>query len=702
VSGPAARRDPTGSPGAVPPPDERIGGLGTEGVRPELGELDRLTSIELVELMCADTRRVPDALVQAVPDLALAVDAIVAGLEAGGRLVYVGAGTAGRIGMLDAAEAGPTFNAPPGQVVAVLAGGSDAFAAPAENAEDDAAAGAVALRAIDVGPSDAVVGISASGRTPYVLGALAEAKARGATTVGVACNPATPLGTVADVAIEIPVGPEVIAGSTRLNAGTAQKVVVNVLSTASMVRLGKTFGNLMVDVRATNEKLRDRAVRIVMAITATTADVARAALERAGWQPKVASLLVMRGLDVAGAEELLAASAGRLRVALDSPVPNAPTTRPGGGGTRRVRRLGVAGAVVGGVLVGGDVAIESDEVVAVGLAGGGSGIAAPGLVDLQVNGYAGVDALTGTHEELEEMSLALLRVGVVAFQPTLITAEPTQTVDAIGRLDLLRRRPGRGARILGVHLEGPFLSRRRPGTHPLEWLRAPDPGLLSRLLAAGRVTMVTLAPELPGSLELIEACRRHGVVVALGHSAATAEEARAAFDAGASAVTHLFNAMEPLSARAPGLAAAALTRPGVAVQLIADGRHVSDDMVRLAFAAAGRRCSLVSDVLSAGGSPEGPAHLGEVAVEVRGGLARRADGTIAGAVAPLPVGLARLVALGLPLEIAVQAVTERPGRLAGDPVAGRLLPGSRADLVVLDDAGVVRRVLFEGNEVEPG
>jgi N-acetylglucosamine-6-phosphate deacetylase len=363
-------------------------------------------------------------------------------------------------------------------------------------------------------------------------------------------------------------------------------------------------------------------------------------------------------------------------------------------------RLGVAAAVVGGTLVRGDVAVAGDQVVAVGLSGHGTGIAAPGLVDLQVNGYAGVDVLTGSLEELEAMSLALLRTGVVAFQPTLITAEPSQTIDAISRLEQLRQRSALGARVLGVHLEGPFLSSRRAGTHPVGHLKPPDEALLSQLLSAGSVTMVTLAPEIPGGLELIAACRRRGVVVALGHSDATAAQADAAFAAGASAVTHLFNAMAPMSARSPGLAGVALTRSDVTVQLIADGIHVADEMIRLAFAAAGGRCALVSDVLSVGGSAQHAARLGEILVEVSDGVARRADGTIAGALAALPAGLARLVALGFSMETAVQATTERPARLIGDERAGRLLPGSRADLVVLDEVGIVQRVFFGGRELE--
>ncbi len=220
--------------------------------------------------MCADVRQLPDALSAAEDQITAAVGDIVERMERGGRLIYVGAGTAGRLGMLDAAEAGPTFNVADGQVVGVLAGGTSAFEVPVENAEDDYVGGRAAVRALNVQSSDCVVGISASGRTPYVLGAIAEAREAGALSVGLACNVGTPLGAGVDRPIEVAVGPEVIAGSTRMNSGTVQKIVLNVISTATMVRLGKTYGNLMVDVRPTNEKLRDRSARIVARVTGAT------------------------------------------------------------------------------------------------------------------------------------------------------------------------------------------------------------------------------------------------------------------------------------------------------------------------------------------------------------------------------------------------------------------------------------------------
>jgi len=241
--------------------------LGTEQVRHELADLDQLSISDLVDVMCADVRQLPDALIAVQQQIVNAVTDIVARMERGGRLVYVGAGTAGRLGMLDAAEAGPTFNVDDGQVVGILAGGTTAFGVPIENAEDDYSGGIDAMKRLTITPSDCVVGISASGRTPYVLGAIDEANSAGALTVGLACNVDTPLGHNVDRPIEVAVGPELIAGSTRMNSGTIQKIVLNVISTATMVRLGKTYGNLMVDVRPTNEKLRDRSTRIVARIT---------------------------------------------------------------------------------------------------------------------------------------------------------------------------------------------------------------------------------------------------------------------------------------------------------------------------------------------------------------------------------------------------------------------------------------------------
>jgi N-acetylmuramic acid 6-phosphate etherase len=292
--------------------------LATEQADSVFSDLDRLSVPDLVTLMAEQARRAGDAVAEAAKLIAPVVEAVVFRLGVGGRLIYVGAGTAGRIGMLDAAEAAPTFSVPDGTIAGIMAGGHDAFGSAAENVEDDPAAGADALDRLGVSERDAVFGISASGRTPYVLGAMRRANELGALTAGLACNQDTPLGALAQIPIEIPVGPEVIAGSTRLNAGTVQKIVLNIISTAAMVRLGKTYGSLMVDVRPTNTKLRERAVRIVTTISGVSPREARRALVASGWRPKVASIVAAARLGPDEAALLLERHGGRLRDALDA------------------------------------------------------------------------------------------------------------------------------------------------------------------------------------------------------------------------------------------------------------------------------------------------------------------------------------------------------------------------------------------------
>jgi N-acetylglucosamine-6-phosphate deacetylase len=673
--------------------------LGTEQVRPELETLDEMALGDLVELMCQDVRRVPDALAAAHDAITAAVAGVVDRLERGGRLIYVGAGTAGRLGMLDAAEAGPTFNVDEGQVLGVLAGGLDAFSVPREGAEDDFAGGAAALSDLRVDERDCVVGISASGRTPYVLGAVEAARLQGALTVGVSCNSATPLSADVDLPIEVVVGPELIAGSTRMNSGTAQKLVLNIISTASMVRIGKTYGNLMVDVRPTNEKLRERSARIVARITGVGDVEARAALESCRWQPKVAATMITGGLDADAATALLRECGGRLRPALDSLRRSRQAPRSS---TSSWRRLGVAAAFVDGELVAGDVAVAGGEIAAVGLSPAGQGIAVPGFVDAQINGYAGVDLLNADVDDVLAMGEALVADGVVAYQPTLITSDDAQLRRAVATIDAARRRTTAGSRILGIHLEGPFLSPRRSGTHPVQHLRSPDLAHLESLLDSGQVTMVTVAPELPGALNLIEHCVARGVTVSLGHSAARADEARSGFDAGATAVTHLFNAMEPLSARSPGLAGVSLTRPDVTVQVIADGVHVAEEMLRLTFAVAAGRWILVSDAIAAAGVDHDRVQLGDVTVLIKDGEARRVDGTLAGSIGKLRDNLVRVRALGVDPRDALRSVISRPAALLRANDLATLTPGAAANLFVLDDTLAITRRVSAGRVIDAG
>jgi N-acetylmuramic acid 6-phosphate etherase len=285
----------------------------------EHADLDLQSTRDLVELLNDEDAKVPGAVRSVAGPLAVAIDAIVQRLEDGGRLVYVGAGSSGRLGLVDAAECGPTFGVPPGQVIAVVAGGSEALAVAQEAAEDDELAGEADLAAIRVGAADAVVAISASGRTPYVLGAARAAGSAGALSVAVVCAPDSELGRLVDHEIVAVVGPELIAGSTRLKAGTAQKLVLNTISTVTMIRLGKTFGNLMVDVVAGNAKLRARARRAVALATRSSDEEVEAALEAAGGETKVAIVSLLSGVDADEARARLKASGGIVRRSLDGP-----------------------------------------------------------------------------------------------------------------------------------------------------------------------------------------------------------------------------------------------------------------------------------------------------------------------------------------------------------------------------------------------
>jgi N-acetylglucosamine-6-phosphate deacetylase len=356
-------------------------------------------------------------------------------------------------------------------------------------------------------------------------------------------------------------------------------------------------------------------------------------------------------------------------------------------------RLGVAAAVVDGALVPGDLEVLDGRVAGVGLAGGGRGIAIPGLVDLQVNGFAGIDFATADADAYGLAGAALLATGVTAFQPTLITAPEAALAAALAAVP-----KDAGPRVIGVHLEGPFLSPERLGAHDHAARRDPDAALLARLLTAGPVTQVTLAPELEGAFVLIDLLRRRGIVVACGHSDATAAEAHHAFDLGATTVTHLFNAMRPLGHRDPGLVGAALAREDVSIQLIVDGNHLADETIRIVWAAAAGRIALVSDATAATRGDGNGYELGAVGIEVRDGVPQRHDGTLAGGSATLLEAVRRLHALGVPLAHAVGAAATVPARIAGRLDLGSLRPGAGADVVVLDDDLELHRTLVAGED----
>lgn len=289
--------------------------LATEAARPELADLDTWPTSDAVQRFFDDQDDVASALRSAAHQITAVVDVIAERMRAGGRLIYVGAGTGGRLAALDAAEVGPTYGVR-GRVMAVFAGGVDAMTDGREFYEDDAAEGARQVRALRPAKADVVVGVSASGRTPFVLGGVSAAREAGAHTVGLVNVTGSRLAAVADSAIEVVSGPEIIAGSTRLKAGTAQKAVLNVLSTMAMVRLGRTYGNLMVDVVADNGKLRRRALRAVVQATDVSEERAAAVLDEAGGQAKVAIVALLGGITAARASALLEQASGRIRDAI--------------------------------------------------------------------------------------------------------------------------------------------------------------------------------------------------------------------------------------------------------------------------------------------------------------------------------------------------------------------------------------------------
>jgi N-acetylglucosamine-6-phosphate deacetylase len=361
-------------------------------------------------------------------------------------------------------------------------------------------------------------------------------------------------------------------------------------------------------------------------------------------------------------------------------------------------RLGVEGALVDGRIVRGDVEVADGRIAAVGLASpNGRGLAAPGFVDLQVNGFAGVDLLDADADGYRRVGEALLETGVTTFLPTFITAPEDRLLAA------LRGVPtgADGPRIPGVHLEGPFLSPRRLGIHPARSRRDPDVSLLERLLAAGPVRLVTLAPELAGADELIRTLLSHEIAISCGHSDATADEANAAFDAGVRTVTHLFNAMRPFRHRDPGIAGAALARDDVVVQIILDGLHLAPETVSVVWRAAAGRVALVTDAIAGAGAADGTYRLGGLDIEIRDGAARGPGGELAGSTLTMLAAIRNLHALGVPLEQAVEAATEVPARVLRLPTVGRIASGLPADVVVLTDDLEIERVLVGGTDRVP-
>jgi N-acetylglucosamine-6-phosphate deacetylase len=363
-------------------------------------------------------------------------------------------------------------------------------------------------------------------------------------------------------------------------------------------------------------------------------------------------------------------------------------------------RLDVEAALVDGKLVRGDVEVAGGLVTAVALAGARTPgrVAVPGFVDLQVNGFAGVDLMETDRAGYARAGAALLETGTTAYQPTFVTGPEDTLVAALRELP-----PNQdGPRIVGAHLEGPFLSPHRLGVHPPAWRLDPDRALLLRLLEAARVSQVTLAPELPGALDLVDLLIERRVTVSAGHTDATADEAHRAFDRGVRTVTHVFNAMRPIAPRDPGIALAALARSDVTVQLIADGHHVASETMLVACRAARGRFALVTDAAAAAGMGDGEFKLAGRRVVSAGGVVRTPEGRLAGSALTMLDAVRNVHALGIGLEDALTAATAVPAGIVGRADLGRLAPGSRADVVVLDDNLEISRVLIDGRVVVAG
>lgn len=290
--------------------------LVSEGRNPETMDIDLLPSLEIVQRINQQDQLVPLAVEKVLPEIALAVDKITNAFKIGGRLIYMGAGTSGRLGVLDASECPPTFGVSDQMVIGLIAGGPDAILKAKEGAEDSLTLGVEDLKSIQFSQKDVVVGIAASGRTPYVIGALGYANEIGATTIALSCNPDSTIAEIADIAISPVVGPEALTGSTRLKSGTAQKLVLNMLTTASMIRLGKSYQNLMVDVKATNKKLVARAARIVMQATDCDKNQATSTLEQTDYDVKLAILMILTGMELPSARKQLHHQDGFLRKAV--------------------------------------------------------------------------------------------------------------------------------------------------------------------------------------------------------------------------------------------------------------------------------------------------------------------------------------------------------------------------------------------------
>jgi N-acetylglucosamine-6-phosphate deacetylase len=359
-------------------------------------------------------------------------------------------------------------------------------------------------------------------------------------------------------------------------------------------------------------------------------------------------------------------------------------------------RLGVKAALVGQELVPGDVEINDGAIESVGLSPAGmGGLAVPGFIDVQINGFDGIDFTTAEPNDYEAVAARLAATGVTAFQPTLITLPPADYLAALERLGATTIRSGR---ILGMHLEGPFLSPARCGAHDPANMLDPDLDLTARFIESGLVTHMTIAPELPGALEVIDLLVKADVTVALGHTDADAATAHSAFERGARSVTHIFGAQRPWKHRDPGISGAALVRDDVYITAIVDGVHLAPDTARLAARSAQERFVLITDAISAAGRPDGEYALGDRTVILSDGACRLENGTLAGSSLTMDRAVRNMIELGFAPHQAIAAATSAPAALAGRPELGTLAPGTPADVCVLDDSYRVVRTLLAGQE----
>lgn len=363
-----------------------------------------------------------------------------------------------------------------------------------------------------------------------------------------------------------------------------------------------------------------------------------------------------------------------------------------------VKRLGVEAALVESTVVVGDVLIEEDTIVAVGAEPAGrSGIAIPGFIDLQVNGFGGIDFMQTDQRGFTDAGEVLASTGVTSYQPTLITAPETVLISCLEVVAKARieSRP----RILGVHLEGPFISPTWKGAHDERFIVDPDIPLAERLLETGPITYTTIAPERPGGFELLDRLVRHGIVVAVGHTDADAETAHRAFNRGARAVTHLYNAQRRFGARDPGIVGVSLTRSDVTVGVIADFVHLARETVLLTWRAARGRIALVTDAIQVAPLLDGEVTLAGRKVHVEGGAARLADGTLAGSALSMDRAVRNIISLGIPWQESVAAATSIPARLVSRGELGTLRPMTPADIAVLDDDYEIVRTVVAGEEI---